>query len=119
MYNIRVCITQAEIKIISAIALKYPKGGFTVKHVTVTPGVQSKKDCYRVNWTGRYALPFLEDIKDHVIVKRTQVLAAIEIAKLVSQRWGRGGDDRKYSQEEFDRREELGLAICRANGKKV
>lgn len=44
---------------------------------------KSRKTCYSIHFTGKGCLNFLEYIKDHVIVKREQVLLAIEFANLI------------------------------------
>jgi hypothetical protein len=60
---------------------------------------RSKRTCYSIHFTGRGCLKFLEFIKDHVIVKREQVLIAIEFANLI----GNSGPP-KDSNAQIDRR---------------
>lgn len=39
---------------------------------------------YMLQWSGKTALPILECIKDHVVIKRRQVELGIEMIKLIS-----------------------------------
>lgn len=66
---------------------------------------QSKRTCYSVHFTGRGCQEFLEYIKDHVIVKRQQVLIALEFVALI----GNSGPV-KNSNAQIKRRE-LGKKI--------
>jgi|SRR5271166_4095902 len=44
---------------------------------------KTKRICYSLHFSGRGCRPFLEYIKDHVIVKREQVFLALEMAALI------------------------------------
>ena len=111
MYNVSVMFTNTDLRVLTLLALKFqPCVGPDLKKTHF-----GNKPCYRIKWGGRRAIEFLEYIKDHVIVKRVQVEAGLEIARFVSRRDGRGGDDRSYGQVEADRREELAKVIITAN----
>ena len=68
-----VSVAQKDPGILAIISLKFPS------KVTY-----AKKDgTHHIAWCGRNALPFLEFIKDHTIVKKRQVDLAIEFASLI------------------------------------
>lgn len=115
MWSARITLTQKDPKILAAIAMKYCDG--VIVCTKYGGGKYKNHLCNCLQWQGRFALPFLESIEPHVIVKRAQVVAAIEMAKLTSQRTAIGGGDRKWTEEERARREELAEIIKRGNGR--
>lgn len=107
MYSVKVSISQSDPLILSMIALKFNNTTFS----SYTSSL-SKKPTYAVIWTGRSVLEILEFIKDHVIVKRKQVDAAIKLGYILSKRTTNGKGGNGFTQAEADEREELARIIC-------
>jgi hypothetical protein len=109
MYNIKVILAQSDPVFLSVIALKFPNGNFMQKQRDRL----SPRPCYRIQWGGRSGIPILEFIKDHVLIKKIQVEAALEMLYLISKHSQFGGNS-TYTDQETIRREELGSIICHA-----
>lgn len=107
MYSVKVSISQSDPVILSVIALKFNNTTFST-----SASKWSKRSTYAVIWTGRSVLEILEYIKDHVIVKRKQVEAAIELAHILEKRTTNGKGGAKFTQNEADERERLAMIIC-------
>lgn len=107
MYSVKVSIAQSDPIILSVIALKFNNTTFSCSESKL-----SKRPSFAVIWTGRSVLEILEYIKDHVIVKRKQVEAAIELANILSKRTTNGKGGVSFTQAEADERERLAMIIC-------
>ena len=106
-YGVIVQLTQKDAKLLALIALRFP--GAVGPHVNNWGA--NRSNCYYIKWHGRFAIPFLEVIKDHVIVKRKQVGAGLELAKLTKPKGWCGG----VTEREASRREELAGIVYAAN----
>lgn len=71
--NLQITLTQKDPAILAIISLKFPAK------------IQSNGgDGFRLAWGGKSALPFLEFIKDYVIIKKRQVELAFEFIPLIA-----------------------------------
>ncbi len=77
--QLRVSITQAEPVLLVLIATKFdiPCGPHH------RPDPRSRKPKYEIVYNGKNAVPLLEYVKNHVILKRKQVELALEFAALI------------------------------------
>jgi len=94
-------ISQKNPGILAIISLKFP----------AKVSYSKKDDTYHIAWSGRNAIPVLEFIKDYVIVKKRQVELALEFTSLII------GKGYCPSNEQLERREEIGIELKRLKGK--
>lgn len=83
--TLHVSITQADLLILSLIALKFKD--YNDIYERKYPG--NRKSVHIISWNGKKALEILEYIKDCVIVKKEVVDLGIEFAYLISEHKGR------------------------------
>ncbi len=104
-YSVRVFLYQKEPKVLALVQFLY--GGNSSYRVRRG----RKQGCHELHWYGKAALPLLRVIKDHVICKRRQVEAGIEMAEQQTYT----GSPYSISTENIVRREELARVIISAN----
>ena len=81
---------------------------FPLGTLITTESKGNSSTTYQIRWQGRKASPFLEAIKDKVVIKKSQVELALRFISLISD-WGKGGgfyeglDERLRIAEEIDR----------------
>ena len=111
IYNIDVSIAQTgNPLLLMMIAAKFPNSNY----VDYKPRLGSK-NAQVIRWIGRYTIEILEYIKDHSIIKKVQIEAALEIAYIIRNKSGNGFHNRQVcSQAEKDERERLAKIICEA-----
>jgi intein-encoded DNA endonuclease-like protein len=100
--SIRVSISQAEPKILALVAFKFG--------MSLSVNRLPNRYVYSANLGGRSVIPFLEYIKDHVICKRRQVIAALEFTSTIRSHGGF-----TLSVEETTTRKQLAEVIKQAN----
>jgi hypothetical protein len=93
--GIWVSLSQNDVTPLALIALKYPG----------CAGPTPSKNTFTLVWSGRNCIPILEAIQDLVIVKKVQVDAGIELARLM------GDHGERPNQNNLDRRRELATII--------
>jgi hypothetical protein len=112
MPGLSVHLSQSEYNILVLIGMKYGADRMPYKH-------HDKKN-WKTGWClafyGKSAMPFLEAIRDHVVLKRKLVEWGIEMAKL----HGQAGGNRRNAKGRMDpailaRREELLVKIHEEN----
>jgi len=113
IFTIQVALYQSDVKILSLIAMKFP-GVFLGPTATKK---DARRPVYELRSCGQKTIPFLESIKDHVICKHRQVVAALAIAKMMEGRVGGGSGTDYLSKEERIIREILGNYIIKNNNR--
>jgi len=78
--RIGVSVGQSEPTVLSLIAIRFGN----ICNPSEKYSKKLGKRFFLVSWSGKSALPILEMIKDHVIIKRKQVELGIEMIKLIS-----------------------------------
>jgi hypothetical protein len=101
--KLAVSISQSDLQVMEAIGRLFRR---PVKVVC-----RSRRVCYGITFSGHNCLPFLRYIEDFVVVKRPQVLLAIELAKLV----GNAGPVSSEGRINHKKRAELGDKIRMLN----
>jgi len=102
---VRVSISQKEVGILAIISLKFPAckiDSFKQPYKGDKPGGHTAHQLY---WNGSKVIPFLEYIKDHVIVKKRQVELGLELAYTMLPT--RGGGNNRLEEEVWEKRKKI------------
>jgi hypothetical protein len=110
--NVRASLTQKDPTILALIGLKFPGAHFSVKNRTIASG-KATTVTHELMYTGASCQAILEYIKDHLIVKKEQVLLGLEMCKLVTYTGG------KLSESERAKRIDIAEKIRAINRKSL
>lgn len=97
-YDLRVQISQKDNIILAMILIKYPEASLYTQGKLV----------WQLHWRGESCRRFLNDIKNYCVVKRSQVLNALEYIETIPlSKSGRNGNSEEFNKK----REELYIKI--------